>query len=119
MTKVLICGDRNYSDRDTIRAWLCKLQDWGYDTIIEGEARGADTLAREEGKRLGFTILPFPANWDKYHKAAGHIRNKEMLEVGKPKLVVAFHKNLSESKGTLNCINQAKELRINTIIVDN
>ena len=59
--KVLICGDRNWPDRDAIRSWLSKLQDWGYTTVIEGEARGADTIAREEAEKAGFCVLRFPA----------------------------------------------------------
>ena len=58
--KVLVCGDRNWDDRELVRSRLSKLQDWGYDTIIEGEAKGADTIAKEEGARMGFTVLECP-----------------------------------------------------------
>jgi hypothetical protein len=88
--KVLICGDRNWTDKVTIQEWLLKLKDEGYDTVIEGEARGADIIARKEAEKLGFNVLKHPADWDKHGKAAGPIRNREMLDLN-PELVLAFH----------------------------
>jgi len=116
--RVLICGDRNWTGRVAIRSWLCKLQDLGYDTLIEGEARGADTLAREEAELLGLTVLKFPANWQRFHKAAGAIRNKQMLVEGKPDLVLAFHSDIEHSKGTKLMIELAKKAGIGVILVE-
>jgi len=107
--RVLICGDRNWTDRDLIRAWLCKLQDEGYDTVIHGAARGADTLAGEEANKIGFTVLFFPANWTRYGRAAGMIRNQQMLDEGKPDTVLYFHRNLPESKGTKDMVERAQK----------
>jgi hypothetical protein len=115
--KVLICGSRDWIDPEPIRSWLCKLQDWGYTTLIEGEARGADSIARDEAEKMGFVVLKFPADWDKYHKAAGPIRNAQMLKEGTPELVVAFSKNIVESKGTKNMVDQAIKAGVSTIIV--
>ena len=114
--KVLICGDRNWKDRETIRSWLSKLQDWGYTEVIEGEARGADTIAREEADRMGFTVDPYPANWGKYYRAAGPIRNREMLDQC-PNLVLAFHSDISKSKGTANCIKEARKRGIEVKVI--
>ena len=116
MKRVLITGSRNWSNREAIRSWLCKLQDWGFDTLIEGEARGADAIAKEEAKRMGFSILPFPADWDKYRKAAGPIRNEQMLVEGKPDLVLAFHSDLIQSKGTKNMVQLAQKYGLQVIL---
>lgn len=122
---VLICGDRNWVDRESIRSWLLKLQDWGFDTLIEGECQGADIIAREEAELMGFKIIGrdkhtkgFPAQWNKFPKygAAGPIRNAEML-THNPVLVVAFHNNIDASKGTKNMLNQAKAKGIDCILV--
>jgi hypothetical protein len=115
MKAVLICGDRNWTDPKPIREWLSKLQDWGYDTLVEGECRGADVIARDEAKQMGFIIDSYPAQWDKYGKAAGGIRNKEMLDKGKPDLVVYFHEDLDRSKGTRNMVSQAMRAGIRVI----
>jgi len=113
--KVLICGDRNWSEREPIRSYLCKLQDWGFGTVIEGEARGADTIAREEAERMGFQVIEFPAHWEKYGRAAGPIRNREMLDQ-QPALVIAFHNNLSQSKGTQDTVEEARRRGIQVIV---
>jgi hypothetical protein len=116
--RVLVTGDRNWNNSDIIHHWLKEVKKFGFDTLIEGEARGADTLSRIEGAKLGFTILKFPANWDKYPKAAGPIRNTEMLKVGKPELVLAFHNDIKNSKGTKNMIDQAIKSKIKVILID-
>lgn len=110
--RVLVCGDRRWRDKNTILTVLARLSD--VDTVIEGEARGADTLAREVAEEYGISVLAFPANWNKYGRAAGPIRNKQMLDEGKPDLVIAFHNNITESKGTKNMLSQARERGIPT-----
>uniref|UniRef100_A0A6M3LBB5 DUF2493 domain-containing protein n=1 Tax=viral metagenome TaxID=1070528 RepID=A0A6M3LBB5_9ZZZZ len=109
---------------------LWRLKANGFDTLIEGEATGADSIARDEAKKLGFTVLPFPAKWEEYKqkypvkefgmkwKSAGTDRNTQMLVEGKPDLVVAFHSNIGTSKGTKNMINQAKKAGIKVILIE-
>ena len=116
--RVLICGSRDWTDIELIRSWIAKLQDWGYSTVIEGEARGADSIARNEANKAGMIVMKFPANWDKYGKSAGPIRNTQMLVEGKPDLVVAFHNNIQISKGTKNMIKQAEAARVKVILVE-
>lgn len=117
MKKVLVCGDRNWTDRLSIRTWLRGLQKEGYDTVIEGEARGADTIAREEAELLGMTVEKYSADWKKYGKAAGPIRNAEMLKAD-PDLVLAFHSDILKSKGTSNMIRQAKKRGVGVTLTD-
>ena len=114
--KVLICGDRNWIDHDLIHVWLEKLVECGYDTVIEGQARGADLIAREEAEGMDLTVLPFPADWKRYHRGAGLIRNRLMLNEG-PELVVAFHDYIEMSAGTKDCITQARRLGILALVV--
>jgi len=116
---VLICGDRNWTDRLAIRTWIAKLQDFGYDTVIEGGARGADSLAKEEAYAAGMNVREFSADWRRYGRAASPIRNAQMLTEGKPQLVVAFHKDLTNSRGTANMVKQAKEAGVSVIVVEN
>jgi hypothetical protein len=115
--KVLICGDRNWSNIERVVDKLMELQDRGYTTLIEGEANGADRIAKEAAKVLGFTIEAYPADWQKYGKAAGPIRNRQMLVEGKPDLVVAFHGDLENSRGTKNMVNQAIRANIDVRII--
>lgn len=110
--RVLICGDRGWTDKDAIRNVLAGLEDVTH--VIEGEARGADTLAREVADEFGITVLPFPAKWTQYGRAAGPIRNKQMLDEGKPDFVIAFHNNITESRGTKDMLEQARKARVQT-----
>lgn len=103
--RVLVCGDRNWSDASLIAHHLAKLE---HAEIIEGEARGADRLARIEAEKLGYVVHKFPAQWGVYGKAAGVLRNKQMLDEGKPSLVLAFHDDLEHSKGTGDMVRRAK-----------
>lgn len=99
--RVLVCGGREYSD-DRFLDWvLTKLP---ISVIIHGAARGADSLAKEWADAYHILEVPFPANWDKYGKSAGHRRNTQMLVEGHPDYVVAFR----GGRGTNNMIRQAK-----------
>jgi len=115
--KVLICGSRHWTNRELIRAWVDKLKCWGYTTVIEGEAPGADTIARQEAVIAGMHVIPVPANWAKYGRAAGPIRNTEMLSMD-PDLVVAFHEDITKSKGTKNMVQLARYYNVQTIVID-
>lgn len=108
--RVLVCGSRNWRDGLAIQRELVKLERG--TTVIEGEARGADRFARLTGEALGWPVLRFPADWNRYGKAAGVIRNKQMLDEGKPDLVLAFHEDIYSSKGTADMVRQARRYGI-------
>lgn len=111
--RVLVCGSRHFKDYELLKEVLD-----GYDitTIIEGEARGADTLAAIYGGRRGVAVLRFPAQWDKHGRSAGPIRNKQMLVEGNPELVIAFRG--PNSKGTQNMIDQSIKAGVEVKIID-
>lgn len=114
--RVLICGDRNYTDAWRIRQVLLNPD---VTTLIEGGASGADYLAKMIAEKLGITVEEYPAEWNRYGKAAGPIRNKRMLDEGRPDLVFAFHNDISKSKGTKNMIDQAQSRGIEVRLVTN
>ena len=115
--RVLVCGSREWKNYKSIIAELRRIQDKAnISVLIEGESRGADKLAGVAASELGIKVLPFPANWKKYGLAAGPIRNRQMLEEGKPDLVIAFHRDFETSKGTKNMVIQAKRKKIKVII---
>lgn len=108
--RVLICGDRNWKDRDAIFACVSALPE--SVPIIEGKARGADRIAGEAARFYGHTVFEFPADWNQYGKSAGFIRNRQMMKEGKPALVVFFHNNLKASKGTRDMVEIATKAGI-------
>lgn len=112
--RVLFCGDRAWEDSKPIVTIMrgLKVQATLRDddlVIIEGEARGADALARNVANALRVRVEPYPAQWETHGKAAGPIRNQQMLDVGCPQLVYAFHDFILNSRGTKDmCLRAAK-----------
>ena len=120
MAKVLICGGRDFNDYNLLSSYLVELfvksplvtEDV---TIISGHARGADKLGERFANANGCNLLIFPADWGKYKKAAGPIRNQQMIDEGKPDLVVAF----PGGRGTQDMIKRAKRYGIEVVEVKN
>jgi len=109
-----VCGSRDWTDTTLIYRWLSLFDP---DTIIEGEARGADQRAAWWAFDNNVPCMRFPAEWKKYGKAAGPIRNKQMLDEGKPDLVLAFHDDIENSKGTADMVEQARKRDILRLVV--
>lgn len=111
----LVCGDRDWTDGSLIEKRLQILP--LTTTILEGGCQGADLLAREAALKLGLDVIEIPANWIRHGKAAGPIRNRQMLDL-EPTLVIAFHPHLSTSKGTYDCVREAIRRRISVEVID-
>jgi hypothetical protein len=111
--RVLVCGGRNYFDTLTVFKNLDFLRQSRKEGlhIISGMARGADTLAVEWANSRGATLSCFPADWEKHGKAAGFIRNQQMLDEGQPDLVVAF----KGGSGTADMVRRAKAANIKVV----
>lgn len=83
--RILVSGSRYWKDWETIGKVLtfetrdCKPEDV---TIVHGAARGADSIAESFALERGYINEPHPAEWDKYGKRAGAIRNAEMAKLG-------------------------------------
>ncbi len=83
----LFCGSREWSDRERIRRDLESLPEGS--VVIEGGARGADRIAREEATELGLHVATVRALWDYYGRPAGFRRNEAMARLG-PDFVYAY-----------------------------
>lgn len=82
----------------------------------EWEEYGADYLGEVYAKEKGYIVHGFPANWEKYKKAAGFIRNEEMAKFALKQFLVAFWDG--KSPGTKNMIELAKKYEIKTKVVN-
>ena len=76
------------------------LEQHDVEILIAGGANGADDLAESWAKLNNIKTEIYPADWEKYGKRAGYVRNKEMLESGKPDIILAF----PGGQGTKNMI---------------
>lgn len=106
--RVLVTGGRDYGRfwngtewvpnrrqlnrlRRTLDAALEGARSAGKDAIIiHGNARGADFLADQYAREKSLRVIPFPADWATHGRRAGPIRNKQMLDEGKPHVIIAF-----------------------------
>lgn len=115
MFRVIIAGGRNFNDYNllakTMDHLLSKIKD--EITVVCGKARGADTLGEQYAKERGFSIRYFPANWERYGKAAGYLRNTEMAQ--NAEALVAFWDG--KSLGTRHMIETAKSRGLNVRVV--
>ena len=107
--RVLIAGSRFYTDYQKILAVVKSLD---IDLVIAGGCRGADTLAVRAARQCGIKYIEYPADWKRFGKSAGPIRNKAMLDLEKPDLVLVFHEDLAKSKGTRDMIIRASRAGI-------
>jgi hypothetical protein len=105
--RVVVFGGRRYSDKSTLYRVMDGVHARRRITcVIEGEASGADRLARQWAEDRGIDVDPYPAGWDSierpgavvkrntrgklYDALAGHVRNEQMLREGRPQAAVAF-----------------------------
>jgi hypothetical protein len=113
---ITIVGSRDFYDYSLLEKTVDKIiSKRGYEniTIVSGGAKGADTLAKVYAKEKGYFFKEFPAEWDKFGKAAGPIRNQQMAL--QSDLVIAFKKEFS--KGTTNMIEQSKGYAVEVIVI--
>ena len=88
--KVLVCGGRDFKDRELVFEFLDNAHRENFFThVIHGGARGADSLADEWARSRGIQPVRCDALWDTKAMSAGPIRNHRMLELG-PDMVIAF-----------------------------
>lgn len=113
--RVLICGSRDFKDQKLISEFVSKNKD-KISVIIEGGARGADRCARIAAEAFGIPVETYPADWQRYKFRAGPIRNQQMLDEGRPDVVVAYP--LPGSKGTWDMINRAKKAGVPVKIIE-
>lgn len=114
--RVVIAGCRNYHNYEEAKTFidlcLCETKMKYTIIILSGASSGADALGERYALENGFAIEKYPANWEKYGKKAGPLRNKQMADVCD--LLICFWDGIS--KGTKSMIDYAKKYEKNVII---
>ena len=113
--RIIICGGRHFKDYEALESLVNSALTEKRLTskeveIVSGHCEGADTLGELYAKNHGIVCKVFPAEWTKYGRAAGPIRNSQMIEYASEStipIVVAFVS--PRTKGTLDTIRKARK----------
>ena len=117
-TKIIICGGRHFNDYELLMSRLNDIIasnkiDIKQLEIVSGHCEGADMLGEKCAADLGAKCTVFPAQWKKYGRSAGPIRNKQMIDYIKDcdnPIVLAFVNE--RTKGTRNTVSLAQKNNI-------
>lgn len=122
--RIIVAGTRTFSDYELLRN---KLDDFISElnqkypgkqiVIITGAAKGADQLGSFYARSHNIPLKEFPADWNTYGRAAGPIRNQQMLDYVLHEIPVLIVFWDGESRGTKNMINIAKRCNVQTEVV--
>ena len=112
--RLIVAGSRKFQDEYVFERYLLAyLAEYDEITIITGMARGPDIMAYDYAQYHEIPVLEFPADWDKYGKSAGYIRNAEMLKTATH--LLAFWDG--SSKGTKNMIDIAIKAGLDVTVI--
>lgn len=107
----LIVGSRGYTYYASFKAKCDALLAGKTDIeIVSGGCSGTDALAERYAHSNGYPLQIFPADWSRYGKRAGYVRNREMhayISTFPERGVIAFWDG--HSKGTAQSFALAKE----------
>ena len=112
--KLVVTGGRDYQLTDADLEFLDDLaRKHGVDELIHGAASGADSAAAAWAERRMIPTRPVPAKWKQFGRAAGPMRNAELVAIAKREgaIVAAFPGN----RGTANMIAQARAAGVEVI----
>jgi hypothetical protein len=88
---VLVTGGREFNDLGLVFDAIAAIHSQTEITwLMHGDAKGADSLADKVASEIGINRIKIPANWTKYGKAGGAIRNRSMIDLLQVDLVLAF-----------------------------
>lgn len=124
--RVLITGSRDWEGtyaesriHTIMNITLAQAQALGEKlTIVHGDCpTGADAAVDRWARRReddGVTVEPHPADWARFNRSAGPVRNQQMVDLGAD-LCIGFLRN--NSAGTRNCLALARNAKIATFAV--
>lgn len=108
--KLIVFGSRDFEDYSMLETTLVSLSNTVYKdqaiSVVTGMAKGADALGYLFALKNNVVNYKFPADWNKYGRQAGYLRNIQMGEFSDGG--VAFWDG--KSKGTLHMIKYLEHL---------
>lgn len=113
--KVIIAGSRNFHKSKVVYQFVNDKVKGGLkiEQVLCGCARGVDEIGRQWALDNNVPVKEFPADWNKYGRAAGHIRNSQMVKEADALIAVWDGK----SRGTKDTIDKAETKGIPVFIL--
>jgi len=115
--KVVIFGSRGFKNYDLLRekcdAYLQNKKDTHHIIIVSGHAKGADMLGEQYAQEKGYELEIYPADWKKYGRRAGFLRNEQMADLSNA--AIGFWDG--DSHGTQHMIEYSKEKGLDVRVV--
>lgn len=119
--KVLVCVGRDFFQKikfkNNLDEFMKMLSDRGEQAveIVHGGAKGADSFAGLYAESRNLINTECKADWDKYGRAAGPVRNQEMIDFHSPDYCIAFWDGVS--RGTLDMITRSTKAGVQTLVI--
>ena len=114
MLKIIVAGSRSFNNyqllQEKLNFYIGNHQDV---EIVSGTARGADRLGEQYAIAKNFAIKRFPADWEKYGKRAGYLRNEQMAKYSTHAVIFWDGK----SRGTASMIELCKKYQLNYRVI--
>jgi hypothetical protein len=115
--RLIVAGSRDVEDYElvsnTIHSFLAKENNGSLpDVVLSGTARGADRLGERWANDNGVSVKFYPADWGKYAKRAGYLRNQQMAE-NADALVAIWD---GQSRGTMHMIHIAEKMGLKVYV---
>lgn len=107
--RVGVTGGRDFDDPEMLNSALSKWCREG-DLLVHGNAVGADRDAALWFNERGWPTEPHNADWGRHGKAAGPIRNDEMLKSGLD-ILIAF----PGGRGTADMVSRCQKAGVNVV----
>jgi hypothetical protein len=107
--RTIIAGPRDYYDYKSLLEAIDKIT-WEITEVISGKATGVDALGERWAKEHNIPVKPFPADWIKYGKRAGSMRNAQMADYAEA--LLALYDYGRKTPGTTNMIKVATEKKL-------
>lgn len=107
--RILVCGPRDWTDATVMFYAMRGIHTGDIEFVIHGGCRGVDALAGNWAMENEIQQVIFPAKWKRNGRAAGPIRNQQMLDEGKPDLVIAIQPKDRDTRGTQDMIRRARK----------
>lgn len=104
--RCIIAGSRNYNYMYKLEE-VINTSEFEITEVVSGGCRGVDQLGERWAREHNIPIKQFPADWQKYGKRAGPIRNRLMGEYADAGVILAY----PDSRGSHNMLDVLMELK--------